>query len=145
VLATATPADGESWWWAATSEASADLIALFSPDDHYGPWYLADLLRAFSYTQADAAGKGAHYSSDGAGRPVRLVDEGHEYSYVRSVVPTAMVARRELVTEPGWPSGGPRAGEEMERLAAAGARLFAADRFNYVRGGGPRAAEGVDL
>jgi len=140
VLAEANASDGSLWWRDALAEAGGDYLALFSPTDHYGPNYLSDLMRAIAYTGADAVGKAAHYAANGKGG-VDLVGDGQEYSFVESVVPAAMVARRELMAELGWPGDSLHDPAALGRLAAAGARVFAADRFSYVAGAAADADE----
>jgi len=145
VLGVADPTNGAAWWDRALMEASGDFVALLSPEDHYGPWYLADLVRALSYSEIDAAGKAAYYAADGTGEEVRLVGDGQEYAYVDSVLPAAMLGRRELVRDLGYPGSGLHEPGAMRHLAAAGARILSTDRFNYVRGGRPRFSGRTDI
>ncbi len=146
VLLAADPSDGASWWKEALMAASGDFIGLLSPGDYYGPWYLADLLWALSYTGADAVGKAAHYVVDGQEGRVRLAGDGLEYSYVDAVLPAAMVARRDLMGEVRCAGDdGLHELGDLRALAAAGARIFSSDRFNYVQGAGPRSSGETDI
>jgi len=143
VLPVSDPADSAGWWKEALQEAASDFIALLSPDDHYGPGYLSDLARAIAYTGADAVGKAAHYMRNGGG--VELVGDGGEYRFVDSLVPAAMLAKREVTAELGPLEGSLDKGGVLKAMSAAGARFFAADRFNYVRGTDAGSVPEVDL
>jgi SAM-dependent methyltransferase len=145
VLAAANPAEGATWWKDALMEASGEFVALFSPEDYYGPWYLADLLWALYYSHADAVGKAAYYAIEKPEGQVRLVGEGQEYSYVDSVLPAATLARRELMRDLGHPGSELHELRVIRSFAAAGARIFSTDRFNYAQGAGPRWSGHTDI
>ncbi len=143
VLAASDPAAG-AWWQDALRASSAEYLALFAPGDHYGPHYLTDLARALGYAGADVVGKACFFSAEAGGAP-RLVREGPEYSYTARLLPSATLARRDLLLQLGWPGERLHDPGLLESWAAAGARFFSADRFNYVRGGGDRAEWDSDV
>jgi hypothetical protein len=149
LMADGDPADASRWWRQAVAEAAGDFIALFCPEDHYGPWYLADLVRALGYSGADVVGKAAHFAGSGADAGPAIMNADLEYSFVEGVLPAAMVARRELIADLGRPGFPLHDASALAPWAASGVRLFAADRFSYVRAYDTRLSsaplEGVDI
>ena len=144
VLASPTAADPASWWKEALADASGDGIAFFDPQGHYGPHYLGDLARALAYSGADIVGKAAYYQAEpGAG--LALVGEERDYVFTDSVRPTAMLARRDLLADLGRLAGSLRDPGALAPVAAAGARIFSADRFNYVHQGVAADCAPVDI
>jgi hypothetical protein len=139
-----SPLEGNRWWKQSLAEATGEFIAVLCPDDHYGPWYLADLARALEYSGADVVGKAAHFAATGTGSGYAMVGAEQEYSFVESVLPAAMVGRREFVAALDWPGSGLHDTGALAPWTASGARVFGTDRFNYLRGG-QGGAEGVDL
>jgi hypothetical protein len=121
---------------AALADASGDYLAIMDPASHYGPAYLTDLVNSFSYARADAVGKDAHYTSldDAHAAPT----SGHEHAYVGALDPRTLVISRPLAERLRFASAeaegvGDAFAAECRRLDA---RLYAADRFNFVAGGG---------
>ena len=143
VLESASPADG-AWWQESVKASSGDYLTLLAPGDHYGPRYLDDLVRALSYADADAVGK-ACFLSVGEGSEVTVTGQGCEYAYTPRLLPAAMLAKRDLAAQLGWPGDRLHDPSLLESWAGAGARLFSADRFNYVRGGGDRDNSDTDV
>lgn len=58
----------------------ADAVAVVSPDNWYGPYYLAGLLDALEYGSASAAAKVSRYRADG--HSIAVIDDGAEYTLV---------------------------------------------------------------
>jgi len=113
--------------------ASGRWIAKVDDDNYYGAEYAADLVDAFRYTEAQITGKWAHYvwlRSTGA---VVLRYPDSEHSYERRVQGGSMMFDRDLVKDVRF-SDIPRAVDSdiLDRAAAAGARIYSADRFNFV-------------
>lgn len=107
-----------------------DAIAVLSPDNWYGPYYLEGLLGALAYSSADVAAKTTRFRSTGAG--VSLLDEGREYRWhLGDPVPwTRAAVRAEHVRE--------RSVSEMIAAASAPAQLaiLGVDRFDYLEASG---------
>ena len=120
-------------------------MALLAPGDHYGPHYLMDLLRAVSYSNADVVGKASFALAEAPSGEPRIMSPGREYSYVDSVVPAAMMARHQVLREMGWPGQRLHDPSALETLSLAGVRVFADNRFNYVKGGLRGAYESLDI
>ena len=131
---------------AATAKAAGDYLAIMDPESHYGPAYLTDLVNAFSYARADAAGKDAHYTrlDDARAAPT----PGREHAYVEALDPRTLVISRPLAERLRFASAeaegvGEAFAAECRRLDA---RLYAADRFNFVAAGGTGASfEEIDV
>jgi SAM-dependent methyltransferase/spore maturation protein CgeB len=127
----------------ALDAASGDLIAVFDPESTYEEHCLGDLVQAFSYADAAAVGKRAHYASQGAGGlELRFADAEHVYT--DSLEPGALVVRADHLRRLRFEdtSGDPEAGLQR-RLVGEGERLYAADRFSFVSGRRERSGAGV--
>ncbi|MCC9145765.1 MULTISPECIES: glycosyltransferase [unclassified Arthrobacter] len=114
--------------------ASGDIVAKMDDDDHYGPHYLSDQLHALEYSGADVVGKQAHYMHLRSSKAVILRFGHREHRYTDFVMGPTIVTRRKLALELPFPSLG--LGEDtgfLKQAAAAGKRIYSADRFNYFQ------------
>jgi len=108
-------------------------VAKMDDDNLYGEHYLTDLVRAFSYTDAEVVGKWAHYAHL-SGTGTNLLRFPHaEHRYVRLVQGGTIVIRRETIAAIGF-ADLPRQVDTtlLERVADDGGRVYSADRFNFV-------------
>jgi SAM-dependent methyltransferase/spore maturation protein CgeB len=127
----------------ALDAAGGDLITVLDPGSSYEKHFLGDLVQAFSYTDAAAVGKRAHYASEGAGEPeLRFADAEHVYT--DSLEPGTLVVRGDYLRRARFEdtSADPEA-ELQRRLVGEGERLYAADRFSFVSRRRERAGAGV--
>ncbi|PJI94257.1 glycosyltransferase family A protein [Luteimicrobium subarcticum] len=113
--------------------AAGTFVAKMDDDNIYGPAYLADLVDAFRYTDAQIVGKWAHYvwlRSTGA---VVLRYPDAEHTYERRIQGGSMLFQGDLVREVRF-SDIPRAVDSdiLDRSMATGASVYSADRFNFV-------------
>ena len=114
--------------------ASGDVVAKMDDDDHYGPHYLSDQLYALEYSGADVVGKQGHYMHLRSSGAVVLRFGHREHRYTDFVMGPTIVTRRELALELPFPALG--LGEDtgfLRQAAAAGKRIYSADRFNYFQ------------
>ncbi|MFV0407356.1 MAG: glycosyltransferase [Propioniciclava sp.] len=118
--------------------ADADLVAKIDDDDFYGPNYLGDQLFALDYSSAEIVGKCAHYVHlvKSGIMALRFPEKEHRFSHF--VMGATMVAQRAVVHDHPFPEV--PAGEDsgfLRSVVAAGCRVYATDRFNFVevRGG----------
>ncbi|MCC3271139.1 glycosyltransferase [Arthrobacter zhangbolii] len=114
--------------------ASGEVVAKMDDDDHYGPHYLSDQLYALEYSGADVVGKQAHYMHLRSSNAVVLRFGHREHRYTDFVMGPTIVTRRTLARELPFPSLG--LGEDtgfLKQAAAAGKRIYSADRFNYYQ------------
>lgn len=114
--------------------ATGEVVAKMDDDDHYGPHYLSDQLHALQYSGADIVGKQAHYMHLRSSNATVLRFGHREHRYTDFVMGPTIVARRNLVMELPFPALG--LGEDtgfLRQAAAAGKRIYSADRFNYFQ------------
>ena len=114
--------------------SSGDVVAKMDDDDLYGPRYLSDQLHAMDYSGADVVGKQAHYMYlKGLDATILRFPE-REHQYTDFVAGPTIVARRELaLAVPFLPTSRGEDTAFLRNAAAAGATLYAADRFNFVQ------------
>lgn len=118
----------------AVEHAGGDVLSKMDDDDFYAPRYLADLLDALHYADAQIVGKQAHYmyvESQG----VTLHRFAHrEHRYTDFVMGPTITGYREVFEL--IPFQRRNTGEDTSFLAAAqhaGYRIYSADRFNFVQ------------
>lgn len=114
--------------------ADCDFIAKIDDDDVYGANYLADSVNALRYSGADLVGKQAHYMYlEGSNRTLlRMPDREHRFTDL--VMGPTMLGTRELWKEVEFADL--RRGEDTDfqrRASEAGARIYSADRFNFMQ------------
>jgi hypothetical protein len=114
--------------------ADGEVVAKIDDDDRYGPHYLADQLDALRSSGADVVGKRAHHVHLRGPDATVLRFAGEEHGWADLVAGPTLVARRAVVAEVGFPPL--PTGEDtafLRRVAAAGGRVWASDRFGFVR------------
>jgi hypothetical protein len=117
--------------------ASGDVLTKMDDDDHYGPHYLEDQVSALEYSDAEIVGKRSVYAYIAGLDTTVLRFPGEEHRDVSFVAGPTICMRREVFEElmfPDVPVGIDTIFFEQAR--AAGARVYSADRFNflYMRG-----------
>ncbi len=119
---------------ALVARASGEVVAKMDDDDWYGPDYLADLLRALRFSDADVVGKHCRFVHLAAHDTTVLVQEPNEHRYTDFVAGPTLTAHREAFRR--FPFESISRGEDssfLKRAADAGLRIYAADRFNFVQ------------
>lgn len=121
-------------------KASGQVLSKMDDDDWYGPDYLADLLRAMRYSDAQLVGKHCRFVKLLAHDKTVLIQEANEHRYSRFVAGPTLTWRSDL----GMRFAKLTTGEDsdfLERVGQSGAKIYAADRFNFVqmRSGDPAA------
>ncbi|MGM0698034.1 MAG: glycosyltransferase family protein [Actinomycetota bacterium] len=114
--------------------ASGDVIAKMDDDDVYGAHYLGDQLAALRYSNADLVGKQAHYLHI-RGRDIvicRFPEREHRFTDL-VMGPTLMTHRSTLLDNPFAERTLGEDTELQQRLLGSGARIYSADRFNFVQ------------
>jgi len=115
-------------------KSRGDYIAKMDDDDFYGPCYLADAVNALRFSGADLVGKKATYVHFGSKEALALRNAVDEHRWVDLVSGPTMVGVATSMRRVGF-----RAlarGEDTDfqlRLRARGARIYSADRFNFLR------------
>lgn len=114
--------------------ANGNVIAKMDDDDIYGENYLSDQLAALRYSNADLVGKQAHYLYLQGRNIVMCRFPEREHRYTDLVMGPTLMGHRELFVE--HPFADRTLGEDtdlQQRLVAAEARIYSADRFNFVQ------------
>ena len=114
--------------------ASGQVIAKMDDDDVYGAHYLSDQLAALRYSSADLVGKQAHYLHMRGSDIVICRFPEREHRYTDLVMGPTLMAHKSTLLE--HPFAERTLGEDTDlqrRLVAAGARIYSADRFNFVQ------------
>ncbi|WP_385900251.1 glycosyltransferase [Tessaracoccus sp. O5.2] len=114
--------------------ADGEVVSKMDDDDWYGPDYLADLLRAMRYSDAEVVGKHCRFVHLAARDVTVLTQEVNEHRYTHFVAGPTLTAARDLARTLRF---APRTrGEDsdfLKRALAEGGRIYAADRFNFVQ------------
>ena len=114
--------------------ASGDVIAKMDDDDIYGEHYLTDQLAALRYSNADLVGKQAHYLHLRNRDIVMCRFPEREHRFTDLVMGPTLMGSRELFQR--FPFADRTLGEDTDlqrRLVSDGARIYSADRFNFVQ------------
>jgi hypothetical protein len=113
--------------------ADGEFVAKMDDDNWYGPNYLRDLVRAFSYTDAEVVGKWAHLVHlQGSGATLLRFPEA-EHRYVKLVQGGTIVARRSTARQLQFDDLPRRVDTTfLEKVTAAGGKVYSSDRFNFV-------------
>ncbi len=114
--------------------ADSDFVAKIDDDDIYGPNYLADSINALRYSGADLVGKQAHYMYlQGSNRTLLRMAE-REHRFTDLVMGPTMLGTRELWAELKFADMGRGEDTDFQRRAvASGAKIYSADRFNFLQ------------
>ncbi|MFW2335259.1 glycosyltransferase [Ilumatobacter sp.] len=116
---------------------AARFIAKLDDDDHYGPHYLADALRAHGFAGAGVVGKHSYYA-DVEGLDDRVLRfPGHDFSYASTLAGGTLVIDRERVGDLRFDHVS--LGEDRAFIGAChrlGVSTYSADRFNFVQNRG---------
>ncbi|MGC1208368.1 MAG: glycosyltransferase, partial [Ornithinimicrobium sp.] len=113
--------------------ASGHYVAKMDDDNTYAPHYLSDLVRAFSYSEAEVVGKWAHYVHLASSNALALRFAHAEHRYVNLVQGGTIVTTRDLATELRFEDLPRRVDTTfLDKVRASGGKVYSADRFNYV-------------
>ena len=118
---------------AAMEASDARFVAKFDSDDHYGPKYLADALRAHRYAGAGVVGKQTYFGYLEATDQYLLRFPGREFCYSATLAGGSLVIDRHIVADQRFADLS--IGEDqafLRRCHRRGISVFAADRFNYT-------------
>lgn len=118
----------------AIAQLDTPYVAKMDDDDLYGDDFLADLMTAFTYTEADIVGKGGYYCHVASRDETWLRGAHREFKYGDYVAGGTIVASVDAVAELEFQAV-PRGTDTrfLKDAAAAGLRIFSGDRFNFVQ------------
>ena len=118
----------------AMATTDARFVAKFDDDDHYGPSFLSDALRAHAYAGAGVVGKHTYYAHLVADDRTVLRFPAHEFSYTSTLAGGTLVIDRNKTADLRFPDIS--LGEDRAFIAAChrrGISTFSADRFNFLQ------------
>lgn len=113
--------------------ASGRYIARMDDDDYYGPRYLSDLMLAAHFSDAEVTGKGTYFSYVASRDATFLRSVSPEHADAIFVPGSTFFIKRELLERVTFQPV--TKGEDTAFLrdaAAAGGRVYSADRFNFI-------------
>ena len=114
--------------------ADGQVLAKMDDDDLYGQHYLEDQLHALDFSRADVVGKQAYYMHLTGSKATVLRAGEREHRFTDFLAGPTLTARREVFE--AHPFEAVNTGEDtafLERVAASGGCIYAADRFNFVQ------------
>jgi len=113
--------------------AGGRYVAKMDDDNTYSPHYLSDLVRAFSYSEAQVVGKWTHYVHLAASNAIVLRFAQAEHRYVDLVQGGTLVTPTDVARSLRFDDL-PRAVDTtfLQKVRANGGRVYSADRFNFV-------------
>jgi spore maturation protein CgeB len=113
--------------------ASGRYVAKMDDDNWYGPHFLSDLVRAFSWTDAQVVGKWAHYVHLEGQNANLLRFADAEHRYVDLVQGGTILAPRDVLQECPMEDLPRRVDTTfLHQVRRGGGRVYSADRFNFV-------------
>lgn len=114
--------------------ASGNVLTKMDDDDYYGPNYLADLLNALEFSQADVVGKLAHHMHFSSNKATVLRMPHLEHTSTRIVMGPTITARREVFeAHPFQPLNRGEDTAFLKAVTTAGGSIYSADRFNFCQ------------
>ena len=114
--------------------AEGDFVAKMDDDDLYGIHYLADQVNALRFSGADLVGKQAHYMYLAGSDRTLLRMEDREHRFTDIVMGPTLLGTHDLFSTHRFSSLS--RGEDtdfLNRIAGSGARIYSADRFNFMQ------------
>jgi Glycosyl transferases group 1/Glycosyl transferase family 2 len=113
--------------------AGGQYVAKMDDDNWYGSHYLSDLIRAFSWTDAQVVGKWAHYVYLRGSNATLLRFSGAEHRYVELVQGGTIMAPRSVMQELPMENLPRRVDTTfLDKVRVNGGKIYSADRFNFI-------------
>ena len=120
--------------------ASGRYVAKMDDDDHYGERYLSDSVLAASFSDAEVVGKSFHFVYFEGTNTTALVDKSAllqelpEHRFQSIVLGATLFVHTDVLRDILFESISLAEDTNFQRSAArSGCRIYAADRFNFVR------------
>jgi spore maturation protein CgeB len=113
--------------------AGGRYVAKMDDDNWYGSHYLSDLVRAFSWTDAQVVGKWAHYVHLLGSKATLLRFSEAEHRYVELVQGGTIIAPRSVMLDIPMENQPRRVDTTfLEKVRLQGGKVYSADRFNFI-------------
>ena len=114
--------------------SSGDYVAKMDDDDYYGERYLSDSVLAASFSDAEVVGKGSFFMYFEDGNAMALAEVAREHTFTHFVTGGTMFIRSDVARKFPFDSISLRGDTNfLHAVAQAGCRIYAADRFNFIR------------
>ena len=114
--------------------ASGSYVAKMDDDDHYGERYLSDSVLAASFSDAEVVGKGSFFMYFEEANITALAEVAREHTFTHFVTGGTLFIRADVAREIPFDSISLREDTNfLHAVAQAGCRIYAADRFNFIR------------
>ena len=116
------------------SASSGDYVAKMDDDDCYGERYLSDSVLAASFSDAEVTGKGSFFMYFEDTDTTALAEVAREHTFTHFVTGGTMFIRSDVARR--FPFDAISLREDtnfLHAVAQAGCRIYAADRFNFIR------------
>ncbi len=116
------------------SASSGDYVAKMDDDDYYGERYLSDSVLAASFSDAEVVGKGSFFMYFEDSDTTALAEVAREHTFTHFVTGGTLFIRADVARKFPFDSISLREDTNFLHAAAqAGCRIYAADRFNFIR------------
>lgn len=106
---------------------SSNYMAIMDTNNYYAPYYLEDILLAYSYAEADIIGKFTYFNSQD-----EVINKGYEYRYVSAMNYDRCIISKNLFKSYNYFELKQLLTEANNELLSRGARIFAIDKYNYI-------------
>ncbi len=116
------------------SAALGDYVAKMDDDDYYGERYLSDSVLAARFSDAEVVGKGSFFMYFEDTDTTALAEVAREHTFTHFVTGGTMFIRSDVARR--FPFDAISLREDtnfLHAVAQAGCRIYAADRFNFIR------------
>ena len=114
--------------------SSGNYMAKMDDDDYYGEQYLSDSVLAASFSDAEVVGKGSFFMYFEEADTTALAEVAREHTFTHFVTGGTMFIRADVARK--FPFDAISLREDtnlLHAVAQAGCRIYAADRFNFIR------------
>ncbi len=114
--------------------ASGNYVAKMDDDDHYGERYLSDSILAASFSDAEVVGKASFFMYFEDADTTALAEVAREHTFTHFVTGGTMFIRSDAAGDiPFDPISLREDTNFLHAATQAGCRIYAADRFNFIR------------
>lgn len=115
----------------AINNSSYEFITFFHPQGYYAVNFLADLMNAFLYSEADIIGKNTYYMFEKDTEKLFVMHPNNEYKFSDYINPYAMILKKPVINKVKFMIKDDRE-FIIEMQIESNVKMYSTDRFNYV-------------